>query len=235
MLNRHGLTTYAGELADALESLLDRGEWPIILGGDCSILLGSMLALRRRGRYGLLFLDGHADFYLPAEEPFGEAASMDLALATGHGPVELTNLEGHAPLVRAGDVVAVGMRDAEGDPNYRQGPVPAELKVLELERVRREGIEEVTRDALSHLTRRDGPERFWIHVDADVLDDQVMPAVDYRMSGGLSQDELSTVLREAMASGRAAGIEITIFNPRLDADGRIAAEFVDALVRGLYG
>ena len=66
--------------------MLDAGDIPIVLGGDCSILLGNLLALRGRGRYGLLFIDGHADFYQPDAEPNGEAASMDLALATGRGP-----------------------------------------------------------------------------------------------------------------------------------------------------
>ena len=61
-----------------------------MLGGDCSILLGNLLALRRRGRYGLLFVDGHADFYHPEANPNGEAASMDLAFATGRGPEVLT-------------------------------------------------------------------------------------------------------------------------------------------------
>ncbi len=56
-----------------------------MLGGDCSILLGKMLALRRRGRHGLLFIDGRADFYQPQAEPNGEAPSMDLALAPAAG------------------------------------------------------------------------------------------------------------------------------------------------------
>jgi arginase len=234
MLNPRGVATYSRKLADFLEPLLSRGEWPIVLGGDCSILLGSMLALRRRqDGCGLLFLDGHADYYSPEEDPYGEAASMDLALATGHGPVVITDLDGRGPLVRTEDVVGIGMRDAEEDPAYRQGPVPAELQLLDLSRVRRDGIEAVSRQALEHLLRPGAPERFWIHLDADVLDDAVMPAVDYRMPGGLSWDELATVLSAAMASGRAAGLEIAIFNPKLDPDGRIAAEFVRTLVRGL--
>ena len=100
--------------------VVGRGEFPILLGGDCSILLGSTLALRRRGRYGLLFIDGHADFYQPEANPNGEAASMDLAFATGHGPELLTNLEGLRPLVRDEDVVAFGFRDAEEQRRVRQ-------------------------------------------------------------------------------------------------------------------
>jgi arginase len=85
LLNPAGLRDYALRLADVTGAVLDAGEFPVVLGGDCSILLGNLLALRRRGRHGLLFIDGHADFYQPDAEPNGEAASMDLALATGRG------------------------------------------------------------------------------------------------------------------------------------------------------
>ena len=61
-LNADAIATWTPELADAIESVLDAGEFPLVLGGDCSIVLGSMLALKRRGRYGLLFIDGHADW-----------------------------------------------------------------------------------------------------------------------------------------------------------------------------
>ena len=78
LLNPHGLRDHASRLADAVGAVLDHGAFPIVLGGDCTILLGITLALRRRGRSGLLFLDGHADFYQPEAEPTGEAASMGL-------------------------------------------------------------------------------------------------------------------------------------------------------------
>ena len=107
LLNPRGIADYSVTLADAVGRTID------VLGGDCSIVLGCLLALRRRGRYGLLFIDGHADFYQADAEPNGEAASMDLALATGRGPAIVTNLEGRRPLVRDEDVVALGRRDAE--------------------------------------------------------------------------------------------------------------------------
>lgn len=74
---------------------------------------------------------------------------------------------------------------------------------------------------------------FWMHLDADILDDAVMPAVDYRMPDGLSWDELVIVLRAAAATGRMVGIDVTIFNPKLDGDGAIARGFVEALGKGL--
>src|SRR5690606_17890601 len=112
VLNPYGIARYSVDLAGAVGGVLDRGGFPVVLGGDCSILLGTLLALRRRGRYGLWFIDGHTDFYQPSAEPNGEVASMDLALVTGRGPRVLTDLEGLGPLVRDEDVVAFGFRDA---------------------------------------------------------------------------------------------------------------------------
>jgi arginase len=219
-LNATGIASFSRRLADAVGELLGRGEFPLVLGGDCSILLGGLLALRRRGRYGLLFIDGHADFYQPEANPNGEAASMDLALATGRGPDILTNLEGRRPLVRDDDVVALGVRDADEQVAYGSQPLPDELVSLDLGTIRERGIDAATINAITHLTRSNGPEAgFWIHVDADVLDDAVMPAVDYRLAGGLSWDELTRALRVAVQSRRAVGVELTIYNPQFDAEG----------------
>jgi arginase len=104
LLNGAAIAAYSRRLADAVGDRMARGEFPVVLGGDCSLLLGSLLALRRQERAGLLFLDGQADFYQPEAEPKGEAASMDLALATGRGPELVTNLEGRRPLVNDQDV-----------------------------------------------------------------------------------------------------------------------------------
>lgn len=70
-LNASGIADYAYRLADALKPLLDERAFPVVLGGDCTIVLGPALALRRRGRFGLLFIDGQADFFQPEAEPYG--------------------------------------------------------------------------------------------------------------------------------------------------------------------
>ena len=87
VMNPQPLHDYSRSLADQVEAILDNGEFPVVLGGDCSLLLGAMLALRRRGRYGVLYVDGDADFYQPEVNPLrGAASASDLAFATGRGP-----------------------------------------------------------------------------------------------------------------------------------------------------
>jgi arginase len=233
-LNAAGIAEYSVQLADAVTDVVERDEFPVLLGGDCSILLGSTLALRRRGRYGLLFIDGHADFYQPEANPNGEAASMDLAFATGRGPELLTNLEGLRPLVRDEDVVAFGFRDAQEQREYGSQPLPPQILALDLSEVRRRGASQAAQHAVDHLTAADKPTHgFFIHLDADVVSDALMPAVDYRMPDGLSWDELRTVLEVAVASERAVGIEITIYNPSLDADGASGRGLARTLIEAL--
>lgn len=233
VLNPGGIARYSLLLADAVGEVLDGGRFPVVLGGDCSILLGNLLALRRRGRYGLLFLDGHTDFYQPAAEPTGEAASMELALVTGRGPRVLTDLEGRGPLVRDEDVVVLGFRDAAESAEAGMQPLPPELYALDLDDVRAVGAADAARGAVARLAGG-GAVGYWVHLDVDVLDDAVMPAVDYRQPGGLSWAELEDVLVTALSGGGAVGLDVTIFNPRLDpTDGTIARRLAECVERGL--
>ena len=201
---------------------LDSERFPIVLGGDCSILLGPMLALRRRGRFGLVFIDGHADFQHPSDEPNGEVASLDLALATGRGPVMLTDLDGLRPLVRDEDVALVGYR-AFGDNDHvlEEHIRDTAVTVIDLPEVREHGAARAVGKALGPVTRPD-VEGFWVHLDVDVLDDDLMPAVDYRHPGGLTWEEAKEILRGLLRASGARGLEVTIFNPRLDPGGGLA-------------
>jgi arginase len=217
-LNAQSIAEFTPRLADAVEAVLDAEEFPLVLGGDCSILLGPMLALRRRGRYGLLFIDGHADFYQPAANPNGEAASMELGFAVGRGPELLTRFESYQPLVRDTDVAVFAFRDAAEQAEYGSQSLPAAMLALDLDFVRRSGAEAAAQAAVAHVARAE-LDGFFIHLDADALSDDVMPAVDYRLPDGLSWSELEIILRTALASGRAVGMELTIYNPELDSDG----------------
>lgn len=233
ILNPAALVRFSTALADALEPLLDEARFPLVLGGDCTILLGDLLALRRRGRFGLLFVDGHADFYQPEAEPNGDGASMDLAFATGRGPSVVTNIEGRRPLVRDEDVVLFGRRDAEEAGKYGSQRVEdTGIDVIDLQHIRRHGIDQAITEALGRLTKQELA-GFWLHIDVDVLDDAIMPAVDYRMTDGLSWAELQRIIAAARATGRCCGMNVAIFNPTLDPEGVIAAGLVDTLTAAL--
>ena len=232
MLNAKGIADYTPMLADAIGAILETGDFPVVLGGDCSIVLGGLLALRRRGRYGLLFVDGHMDFYQPEANTNGEAASSDLALATGRGPDIMTTFDGYRPLVQDTDVVVLGYRDGEEAASNGSQIPPIDMRTIDLTEVRRSGVEAVAREAVERVSR-DELAGFWIHLDADALDDAVMPAVDYRLPDGFSWAELDIILRTALDSHRAVGLEVTVFNPRLDHDGTMAHSLVEILVGAL--
>lgn len=230
--NAHALVRYTRALAAPVADAIDRGLFPVVLGGDCTILLGCLLAVRQRGRHRLLFVDGHADFYQPEANVNGEAASSELALATGRGSDALTTFEGPGPLVRDVDVVVVGHRDAVEAERFGSQPLPASVRAFDLPSLREVGAARVAAAARDQL-EAPGCLGHWIHFDVDVLDDDIMPAVDYRQPDGLSWSEASEVLTEAIASPRARGLDVTIFNPTLDPDGRLAVELAELLLRVL--
>jgi arginase len=238
ILNPQALADYSSVLADAVMALLDEREFPVVLGGDCSILLGAALALKRRGRYGLLYIDGDADFYQPEVNPIGGAASAsDLAFATGRGPDIVCDLEGQRPLVRDDDVVVFASRDAADRERRGCQRLPADMLELDREAVRRAGAASAAEQAVAFLTRPDGPQGFWIHVDADVFDETIMRAVDDPRPNGLAWEELVSVLRVAITSGAAMGLQIAIYNPDFDPGGSngrgLAATIRSALAAGV--
>jgi arginase len=233
LLNPNSIKSFSIQLAERVSSAVRRKQYPIVLGGDCSILIGNLLALRRLGRYGLFFIDGHADFYQPEASSTGEVADMDLAIVSGRGPDVLTNINNLKPLVRDEDIILFGYRDREQAADFGSQDVQnTNIHSFDLEYVKKLGIIAAATEAVKKLLN-DGICGFWIHIDADVLDDLIMPAVDYRLNGGLSFYELSELLKIIVASGRSIGMDITIFNPKLDLDGSIARRFVSSLLEGI--
>jgi arginase len=230
VFNAAAIAGYSLRLADRVGERIDADEFPILLGGDCSILLGTTLAMRRRGRFGLAFLDGHSDFrHAGNAVRVGAAAGEDLALVTGRGQPELTNLDGLRPYVGDADVALIGLREAD---EYAD-----ELRALGIpcwsdERLRHEGVAATVAAALAHLERveLDG---FWVHLDVDILDPTIMPAVDSPDPGGIDHDALRALLAGLVGSRQCVGLEVTVFDPDLDPDGLLAADLADTLVGGV--
>ncbi|KAB8190743.1 arginase family protein [Nonomuraea phyllanthi] len=232
VFNAAAMAAYTVKLANRIEALLKDDRFPVVLGGDCSILLGSALALSRRGRYGLVFLDGHDDFrHAGNSGNIGAAAGEDLALVTGRGQADLTDIEDRRPYMRDSDVVVVGIRDEE---TSRRELEDLGIPVWNVSRIRQAGPAATAGAALAHLERAE-LEGFWVHLDVDVLDPGVMPAVDSPDSDGLQHDELIALLSPLLAAPACTGFQVTVFDPDLDPDGRLARELTDTLAASLRG
>jgi arginase len=178
----------------------------LVLGGDCSVMLGSLLGLARGRDLGVVYFDGHDDFNTVDVSTTGGVAGMDVALATGRGTSELAHLRGARPLLRDEHIVAVGVR--EGD--FAGSGI---------------GTATTADEVLESLAGRD----FFIHVDADVLDPSWMPFVDSPVDGGLDPDALVSLLAPLVRHPRSVGMELTIYDPREDRDGRGARLLADIL------
>ena len=215
-VNRAAIGGYTRTLATRIGALLDAGERPLVLGGDCSILLGPMLALRRRGRFGLAHIDGHLDFRHPGwSGGIGAVAGEDLAAVTGRLEPELSEIDGLGPYVEDRDVVQFGERD----PGERAAIAETAITVLDLDALR-----------AGAGARFEVP--YWVHVDADVLDSALLGAVDSPAPDGLSFEELAALVR-GLVAGPAVGVQVTVFDPDLDPDGSQARALTDCLVSAL--
>lgn len=224
------------ELADIVAQAVERGEFPLVIGGDCSILLGALAGRRRTGPLSLVHVDGHSDFRHPGNYDMNaglaSAAGMDLALATGRGEPLLTEWPGIAgQLVPDGRVVQIGEREGR-DPDFAWPDVNdtdfTRIDVFSAREIGAAGVLERTRKALD---RAGVP--FWLHFDIDALDQAVMPAVDSPGSPGIDPGDLTEILGTLAADPRCAGMDMTIFDPDLDPDGQLAGFLVDFLAKVL--
>jgi arginase len=234
LLNPQAIKDYTLKLAEAVKDELLKNKFPIVIGGDCSILIGNILALRRLGRYRLFFIDGHSDFYLPEESSTGEVADMDLAIISGHGPDILCDLDHLKPLVKEQDIVVFGYRDSAQSAQYGCQDIKntTMINAIELVDIQRLGLQNAACLGIETLLKNE-LSGFWIHLDADVLNDLILPAVDYRLPGGITFSELSNLLKLLRLSKKAVGISVTILNPMLDKDGSITRNFVSCIAEGL--
>jgi arginase len=156
-----------------------------------------------------------------------------LAVVSGRGPDILTNIDGLKPYVRDEDIILFRYRDAEQSSIYGSQDVRnSSINVFDLSDVKKLSIVTAASLATKSLLKKE-LDGFWIHLDADVLDDEVMSAVDYRLVDGLRFSDVSELLKILISTRCAVGITITIFNPHLDLDGSIANEFVSSIVSGL--
>ena len=237
--NEYDVASYSRALADRVRDARADGAFVLLLGGDCSIVLGALLGLSdqvgepRRSRIGLVYIDAHADFATPEESRTGSAASMCLALAVGRGDTPLARLAGRAPLARAEDVVIVGRRD-QGEQWYDDAIRASGALDFPHADVRARGAAATAHAALERIARPE-LDGFWIHVDADVIDPDLVPAVDSPEPDGLALDEMAELLAPLVSHPSALGLELTIYDPALDPDRSSARRLASLLERVLAG
>lgn len=233
--NGPAIAQFSADLAAKLAPILDRREFALVLGGDCGILLGPALALKQRGRYGLAYIDGHDDFSYARDLKYRgryAAGGLALGLATGHGPDALVDLKDGKPYVRVEDAVQIGLSREQADTEFAATETfeQSGIKTWTVQDIERRGGRAVAADARAFL--HNAPTQgFWIHVDADVLDAKIMPAVDSPNPRGLSFEQLKDILAALLSSPKAVGLEITIFDPDLDPDGKLAAQLSKTIER----
>ncbi|MFF4488934.1 arginase family protein [Streptomyces sp. NPDC001544] len=228
VFNAAALAAYTVKLADRLERHVRGGDFPVVLGGDCSIQLGASLALRRIGRYGLAAVDASPDFRHPGNsDRIGAAGGEEVALGTGRGQEDLTDLEGLRPYLRDEDIRFFGIRDCFQEDRAELAAL--KIPVATVGDLREQGADTAAQAAVQafEVPQLDG---FWVHLDADVLDPAVMPAVDSPDPDGLVPEELVALLHPLLASPCCVGLNVTIYDPDLDPDGTAAALLTDAVV-----
>ncbi|WP_418609623.1 arginase family protein [Gluconobacter cerinus] len=231
--NGHTIRAYDLILGETIGTICRSDELALVIGGDCSILLGALVGARQIGPVSLVHIDGHSDFrhpgnYDPAAVLSG-AAGMDLALATGRGEPLLTvwpNVSG--PLVSDVNVIQIGERESHDHdfawPDIADTAIE-QVDIFEAQKVGPSGLSQRIHDVLL-LT----PEQnFWIHFDVDVMDQAIMPAVDCPGSPGLSPEYLVKILSPLVSSTRCLGMTLTIYDPDRDQTGQCAATIIDML------
>jgi arginase len=215
----------------AVTASFERGAFPLVLGGDCPVLLGCLAAVAAGGGAPrVLFVDGHEDAWPPARSTTGEAADMELGWMLGKTSAGLpADLRRVIPVIQPADVIILGARDEDELADAGIETLQHVVQVVRLNAIT-ENPDAVAGEAASTLGRR-GP--WWLHVDLDVLATDSLPAIDYPQAGGLDWTTLSALTRRALASPNVMGWDVTIYNPDLDPGGAGAERIVRYLAEVL--
>jgi arginase len=197
--------------------ILAEGRFPLILGGDCPVMLGGIAAARARlGRVGLMFVDGHEDAYPPHASTTGEAADMEFAFAIGlyleGAPKEFSQ---RFPVVQPSDVAIIGARDTADLAKDKVASLASKVRLISDTQARARDSDALARGEYARLEARDLP-GIWLHTDLDVLSTAALAAVDYPQPGGFSWEQLAGFVHAAIQRPSTVGWDVTIYNPDLD-------------------
>lgn len=204
--------------------------FPIVLGGDHSVALGSIAGVASFGPTGVVWVDAHADFNTPETSPSGNVHGMPLAALCGLGDRRLASLLGNEhPFLQPQHVVLVGVRSV--DPGERETLKAAGVTVYTMKDVDRLGIARIAEEVISRLAHLP---RVHVSLDADVLDPEEAPGVGTPVPGGLSYREAHLLMELLADWGKVTSLDLVEVNPILDRRNRTASLMVE-LAASLLG
>jgi arginase len=220
------------EVARRAEAIVSDGLFPIFLGGDHSISIGTVSGVAKGSvgaKTGVIWLDAHADFNIPETSPSGNVHGMPLATLTGRGHPSLVEIGGPGASVRAEDVVLIGLRSV--DLEERNLLREAGAKVYTMKEIDAYGVARIVRQALKDLSHVD---RVHLSFDLDALDPEVAPGVGTPVRGGLTYREAHLVMELINEAGIVTSLDVVEVNPILDVKNGTAALAVE-LMESLMG
>ncbi|MEP6688081.1 MAG: arginase [Gemmatimonadales bacterium] len=233
---------YLAEIARAaavacgkVDRIMTRGHFPLVLGGDHSIAVGTVSGIaavaRRQGKkVGLLWVDAHGDINTPESSPSGNIHGMPVASLLGHGPAKLTGIGGKLPKVDPANIALVGIRSL--DEGEKQRLKATGVQVHTMSDIDRHGIHRVMKKALARVT--DGTDYVHVSFDLDAVDPTVAPGVGTPVKGGLDYREAHLIMELLHDSGVMTSLELVEVNPILD-QGNASAAFAVELVQSAFG
>jgi arginase len=237
----HSNAKYLPQIAATCERLgarvgeaLNAGSFPIVLGGDHSIAVGTVSGVshhfRRRGeRIGLIWLDAHADMNTPETSPSGNVHGMPLACIAGMGPSEMVDLFGYRPKVDPRNIAIVGLRDVDQleKPHVRESGVRA----FTMRHIDERGLRTVMEEAIRLAS--EGTGGFHVSLDMDFVDPRDAPGVGTPVRGGATYREAHLAMEMICDSGRMVSMEVVEVNPVIDEVNRTADLAVELVMSGL--
>ncbi|BBD89439.1 arginase [Staphylococcus caprae] len=230
--NYNEIITVSENLSKAVSETVKNGNFPLTLGGDHSIAVGSISGISQYyNNLGVIWYDAHGDLNVPEESPSGNVHGMPLRILAGDGPDELVHLNGFTPKVKPENIVLIGMRDL--DKGEREYIKDQNIKTFTMADIDRFGIQEVIERALEYLKSRniDG---LHFSLDVDALDPSETPGTGTRVLGGLSYRESHFALELLSESKLVTSMDLVEVNPLIDHLNSTAEQAV-ALLGTFFG
>ncbi|OEL03177.1 arginase [Staphylococcus casei] len=224
--NLEEIITVSNNLSEAVSQSIEKNHFPLTLGGDHSIAIGSISGVSKHyDNLGVIWYDAHGDLNIPEESPSGNIHGMPLRVLAGDGDEQLVNISNYTPKVKPEHIVLIGMRDLdEGERRYIKDN---NIKTYTMADVDRYGIQQIIEETIEYLEHKtDG---IHLSLDVDGLDPVETPGTGTRVLGGLTYRESHFALELLHNSNLITSMDIVEVNPLIDQNNHTAEQAVSLL------